>query len=65
MLLLALTRCRDGCALGDAAAGAPTHDVDQQHVRVLFQKVLLRGVDDAPGPGHHPSVHTEKRRQGR
>lgn len=48
-----------------AAAALPTPAMDQHHVCFLFQKVLLRGLDDVPGPDFDPPVHTEKRRQGR
>lgn len=50
--------------MDDSAAGDPVPDVRQQHVCFLFQKVLLRGVDDASGRGGHPPVHIEKWRQG-
>ena len=40
-------------------------DVEQQHVRLLLQEVLLRGVHDVPGPDVHPPVRAEERRQGR
>lgn len=36
----------DGTA---AAAAVSTPDVDQQHVCILFQKVLLRRLDDGVG----------------
>lgn len=51
--------------MDDAAAGDPAPDVHQQHVCFLFQKVLLRGLDDGPGARRHPAVHHEKRRQRR
>lgn len=54
---------RYGCAMDGAAAADPTPDVDQQHVCFLFQKVLLRRMDDVPGPVCDPSVYTEKRGQ--
>lgn len=55
---------RYGCAMDvTAAAAGPAPDVDQQHVCFLFQKVLLRRLDDVPGPGGDPSVHIEERRQ--
>lgn len=47
---------------GTAAAG-PAADVDQQHVCVLFQKVLLRGLDDASGAVRHSLVYPEERGQ--
>lgn len=50
--------------MDDCAAGDSIPDVHQQHVCFLFQKVLLRGVDDAFGRDWHPPVHTEKWRQG-
>lgn len=56
---------RYGCALDGTAAAAAAPDVDQQHVCVLFQEVLLRRLDDAPGRGGHPDVYSEKRRQRR
>lgn len=45
------------------SAADPTPDVDQQHVCFLFQKVLLRRLDDAVGAGCDPSVYAEERRQ--
>lgn len=53
-----------GCRVDAAcAAGAPASVMDQQHVRLLFQEVLLCGVHDAAGHCHHTDVHSEKRRQ--
>lgn len=46
------------------AAGAPATVMDQQHVRFLFQKVLLCGVHDAAGRYRHTDLHSEKRWQG-
>lgn len=56
---------RYGCAVDDTFAGDPTPDVHQHHVCFLFQKVLLRCMDDAFGSDYNPPVHTEKRRQRR
>lgn len=50
----------------DGAPGArPPADVDQQHVCFLFQKVLLRRMDDVSGSFGYPSLHNEKRGKGR
>lgn len=65
MLLLAVSFLCYGCAMDGTAAAVPTPDVDQQHVCFLFQKVLLRRLDDVPGPHRDPPVHTEKRRPRR
>lgn len=56
-----------GCCVDDtaAAAAASTPDMGQQHDCVLFQKVLLRGLDDVPGPDGDPHVLAEKRRERR
>lgn len=51
--------------MDDTAAADPTPVVDQQHVCFLFQKVLLRGLDDVLGDGYDSSVHTEERGQRR
>ena len=48
-----------------AAAGRPGAVFDQQHVRLLFQEVFLRGLHDAAGRDRHPDLYPEKRRQGR
>lgn len=53
---------RYGCAVGDSAAAGSTPDVEQQHVCFLFQKVLLRGLDDGLGSDRNSSVYTKKRR---
>lgn len=52
----------DGAAAPAAAAAA---DVEQQHVCLLFQKVLLRGLDDDAGPAGDPHVPGEERWQRR
>lgn len=54
---------RYGCAVDVTAAAGSAPDVDQQHVCFLFQKVLLRRLDDVPGPDRDPAVHIEERRQ--
>lgn len=46
-----------------ASAAVPSPDVDQQHLCFLFQKVLLRGLDDVPGLAGDPLVFAEERRQ--
>lgn len=54
-----------GCpvdAAGSAASPGPV--LDQQHVRLLFQEVLLCGVHDASGRHSHTDLHSEKRREG-
>lgn len=51
--------------MDDTAAGAPAADVEQHHICFLFQKVLLRRLDDALGTFRHTAVRLEKRRQGR
>lgn len=57
---------RYGCGVDAAAAAAvSTPDVDQQRVCVLFQKVLLRGLDDVPGHPGDSRMFTEKRRERR
>lgn len=48
-----------------APAADPPPDVDQQRVCFLFQKVILRRMDDVFGSFGYPSVHTEKRGKGR
>lgn len=52
--------------MDDTAAAAHDYsapDVHQQHVCFLFQKVLLRGLDDGLGPHRYTSVHTKERGQ--
>lgn len=48
-----------------APAACPPPDVDQQRVCFLFQKVLLRRMDDVLGSFGDPRLHTEKRGKGR
>lgn len=54
-----------GAAVDHTAAAGSAPDVDQHHVCFLFQKVLLRGLDDVFGFDHHPVVCAEERRQRR
>lgn len=50
--------------MDDSAAAADSAPaVDQQHVCFLFQKVLLRRLDDVVGAVRDSSVYTEKRGQ--
>lgn len=58
-------RRRYGGSMDDAAAaGGPASVFDQQHVCVLFQEDLLRGLHDAAGHDRHPDVCVEERGQG-